>query len=347
MGINSKIEWTDNTWNPWRGCTKLSPACDNCYMMRDAARFGLNGQEVTRASPATFNAPLKMSWMDGTRVFVCSWSDFFHAAADAWRVDAWEIIRKRPGLIFQILTKRPERITQCLPEDWGDGWPNVWLGVTAENQEFADKRIPWLLAIPAAKRFVSIEPMLGAVDLTRLSAIRAYAPELYKPDDPCAPDLKWNALSEEDGYNDAFATQTGEEMALLDWVIVGGESGPAARPMHPDWARKIRDQCQAAGVPFFFKQWGEWGPYVNEAHYVAVTDGCERRPHAWIDLETGDRGDCYIFDDDGIWTNWTGSPRLLPDSEGEVHPGIAVMGRHGKKENGCIIDGREWKEFPV
>lgn len=171
MGTNSKIEWTDHTWNPWRGCDKVSPGCDNCYMFRDAERYGLDASTVTRQGVLTFRAPLirrgtphggrkqhrrDYKWADGDKVFVCSWSDFFHPAADAWRDEAWEIMRQRPGLIFQLLTKRPGKITSRLPADWGNGWPNVWIGVTAENQEEADDRIPRLLSTPAVKRFVSI-----------------------------------------------------------------------------------------------------------------------------------------------------------------------------------------------
>ena len=151
-------------------------------MIREAKRFGVDGEQVVRCADSTFRAPLKKTWADGSRVFACSWSDFFHPDADAWRDEAWDIIRRRPGLVFQILTKRHDRILRCLPADWGDGYPNVWLGVTAENQDQADVRITWLLSIPAAKRFASIEPMLGEIDLTRIEIIKAFAPELLKND---------------------------------------------------------------------------------------------------------------------------------------------------------------------
>ena len=165
MGKNSNISWTDHTWNPWQGCKKVSAGCKNCYMFRDKARYGQDPEIVIRSKPATFNKP--MTWKDPAMVFVCSWSDFFIEEADAWRDDAWEIIRNSPQLIFQILTKRPERIIEHLPFGWGDGYPNVWMGVTAENQEMADLRIPILLGVPAVKRFLSCEPMLGPIHLAQ------------------------------------------------------------------------------------------------------------------------------------------------------------------------------------
>lgn len=322
MGTNSKIEWTDHTWNPWRGCSKVSAGCDNCYMFRDAKRFGLDPDTVTRQAPATLRAPLVKTrpkktwppvmdhgepaykWPDGDKVFVCSWSDFFHSDADGMRAEAWGIIRQRPGLIFQILTKRPERIAECLPADWGEGWPNVWLGVTAENQAAADARIPILLATPAAVRFVSIEPMVGPVDLRSFiqlwgengtsEHVEKYG---WKYDE-------WSGGFVGHGRGDPIY----EPRSGLDWIICGGESGLSARPMHPDWARTVRDQCVAAGVPFFFKQWGEWWP-----------------------------------DEQGQWLSEAEKhvdPDCDPDRDGEFY-------RLGRKLAGCQLDDREWKEFPA
>ncbi|MCK4815091.1 phage Gp37/Gp68 family protein [bacterium] len=221
MGKNSKIEWTDHTWNPWQGCKKVSTGCENCYMFRDKKRYGQDPDIVIRSKPATFNKPLH--WKEPAKIFVCSWSDFFIEEADNWRDDAWDIIRRCPHLTFQILTKRPERIEDCLPDDWGEGWGNVWLGVTAENQEMADLRIPPLLFIPAAKRFVSCEPLLGPINLDQLNTF-TNIPEFVN------------------------------SLLALDWVIVGGESGPTCRLMEPAWARSIRDQCKANRVAFFMKQ---------------------------------------------------------------------------------------------
>ena len=221
MGKNSKIDWTDHTWNCWQGCKKVSAGCQNCYMFRDKKRYGQDPDKVIRSKPATFNKP--MTWKDPAMVFVCSWSDFFIEEADAWRYMAWDIIRNSPQLIFQILTKRPERIMDHLPSDWGEGYPNVWLGVTAENQEMADLRIPPLLFIPAAKRFVSCEPLLGPVNLDQLNTFTNI------------PEFVNSLLS-------------------LDWVIAGGESGPSCRHMDPAWALDIKDDCFFWDVPFFMKQ---------------------------------------------------------------------------------------------
>lgn len=227
MGEQTKISWTDHTWNPWYGCRKVSAGCKNCYMYRDMAHYGKDPLTVQRGK-TTFSAPLK--WKKPARVFTCSWSDWFIEEADAWRGEAWEIIRKTPYLTYQICTKRPERIKDHLPTDWGNGYPNVWLGVTAENQEMADLRISALLWIPAVVRWLSVEPMLEPIDLK------------FKGD--------WS-----DGRNGRSDN--------IHWVVVGGESGPNFRPMELDWARSIRDQCAAVRVPFFFKQESGMRPGTN------------------------------------------------------------------------------------
>ena len=225
MGKDSKISWTDHTWNPWQGCKKVSAGCQNCYMFRDKKRYGQDPDTVIRSKPATFNKP--MAWKDPAMVFVCSWSDFFIEEADAWRDDAWEIIRNSQHLTFQILTKRPERIKECLPDDWGDGYPNVWMGVTAENQEMADLRIPVLMNVPAETRFISCEPLIGKVNLWKNTSGEVGAPA-------------WDG-------NHTF-------IEGIDWVIAGGESGPDARIMLTSWAEAIRFQCKISHVPFFMKQ---------------------------------------------------------------------------------------------
>lgn len=166
MGKNSSIEWTNDTWNPWQGCRKVSVGCKNCYMYRDKKRYGQDPQTVVRSKPATFNAPLTK--LKGPLVFTCSWSDFFIEEADDWIDDAWDIIRKTPHLTYQILTKRPENIKNRLPDDWGDGWPNVWLGVTVETSDYL-WRIIAIEDIPAALKFVSYEPALEYVDFTTFS----------------------------------------------------------------------------------------------------------------------------------------------------------------------------------
>ena len=229
MGDKSKIEWTDATWNPWQGCTKVSPACEHCYMFTDMRRYGRDPSVVRKSADGTFFLPLKRrrtgeyAIPPGSKVFTCSWSDWFHDRADAWRPKAFSIIQERPDLTFQIVTKRTERIEECLPPDWGAGYPNVWLIATVENQQWAEKRIPELLRIPAAVHGLSCEPLLGPISLA----------------------AEWL-------FDGCPASQS------LQWIIAGGESGPGARPMHPDWARGLRNQCQNFAVPFFFKQWGEW-----------------------------------------------------------------------------------------
>lgn len=234
MGASS-IEWTDATWNPVRGCTKVSPGCKHCYAETFAERFrGVSGHPYEqgfdpRFVPDQLDAPLR--WRKPRRVFVNSMSDLFHEAfADEQIAAVFDRIECCPQHTFQILTKRAAR----LPEWFA--WlartrpkaqlvlPNAWLGVSAEDQRRADERITHLLATPAAVRFVSVEPLLGPVDLGW--ALEAHSPE----------------------------TTGVRTQPALDWVIAGAESGNGARPMHEDWVRSLRDQCAAAGVKFFYKQ---------------------------------------------------------------------------------------------
>lgn len=240
MSERSAIEWTDSTWNPWYGCTKVSPGCAHCYMFREQTMYGRNPEIVTR-SKTKFNDPLR--WKEGRRVFTCSWSDWFHEAADPWRDEAWEIIRRTPQHTYQILTKRPERIREHLPADWGEGYRNVWLGTSVENQRHAF-RAGVLAGIPARVRFVSAEPLLGPVDLTGL----------YRSEVP-----DWHGAREI------------IPLHWIDWVIVGGESGPKARAMDETWARSLRDQCFGASVAFFLKQLG--GVRDKRGGESAILDG--------------------------------------------------------------------------
>jgi protein gp37 len=234
MGSTTGIEWTDATWNPWRGCTKVSPGCKNCYMFREQRRYGRDPSIVVRASPTTFNAPRR--WREPRLVFTCSWSDFFHEAADEFRDDAWKIIRDTPHLTYQILTKRPERIWEHLPANWfPGGYPNVWLGVSGETLAYAKERGGILKEIPAHLHFLSAEPWLET--------------------DHTISATEWIGVAE-----------------LFDWIILGGESGPHARPMDERNARTLRDAAVISEVPFFFKQWG--GPVgAKRDHDDAVLDG--------------------------------------------------------------------------
>jgi len=190
-------------------------------------RWGKDPTVVTRTKSSTFDMALKLP--EGDKVFVCSWSDFLHEAADKWRPDAWEIIRQRPDLVFQILTKRPHRMRDCLPLDWGNGYPNVWLGITAENQQRFEERWMYLQTTPAVVRFVSVEPMLSRVsmmDALPRCKVNGELLEVYKK-----------------GI-----------VGYVAWVICGAESGPNARPMDPIWPQNLLLQCRKSGVPFFFKQ---------------------------------------------------------------------------------------------
>lgn len=218
----TNIQWTDETVNFWMGCKKVSAGCKLCYMYRDMDRYGKNGSVVVPVQEKTnLNKLRKLA--PGSKIFTCSWSDFFIEEADPWRARAWDIIRAHPQFIWQILTKRPERIKQCLPDDWGDGYPNVWLGVSVENQEAADERIPILIDIPAVVRFLSCEPLLEFVDLFNY------------------------------GQNKWYKS--------IHWVIVGGESGNDVgkytyRPCDLNWIKDIVFNCERYNVPVFVKQLG-------------------------------------------------------------------------------------------
>lgn len=248
MSEKSNIQWTDATWNIARGCTKVDEDCKFCYMYRDSfdnTRY--NPLQVVRTK-TVFNAPLKynvtksLCWDGKPLVFTCSLTDFFHEEIDIYRNEAWDIIRKCPHLIFQILTKRPERIINNLPDDWGTGWDNVWLGTSCGSQS-STKRIAELLKVPAAIKFLSIEPLHGSVNLLRVD------------EDDSGFTNCLNGLSFCEGRNEPA------EHDKIDWVIVGGESGNETgkyryRPCELSWIEKIVSDCQKSNVPVFVKQMG-------------------------------------------------------------------------------------------
>lgn len=314
MSDKSKIDWTDATWNPVVGCSHASPGCDHCYAERLAGRLEAMGQArymgltrdrrwtgEVRCVPEALDQPLH--WRAPRAVFVCSMGDLFHEAVPFEFIAAvFGVMAATPHHTYQVLTKRPERMREFFswirlhgPKDSPVGWtwqtqiqsprttghapwplPHVWLGTTVEDQRRADERVPHLLECPAAVRFVSVEPMLGAIELT--DHLRG---------------------------------------CHLDWVICGGETGPGARPMHPDWARGLRDQCSAAGVPFYFKQWGAW---------LAVDQPWRQdnpKPRAdgerWLNLAGG-----HGYHGDEVWR----------------------MRRVGKARAGHMLDGREHREMP-
>ena len=319
MAEKSRIEWTDATWNPTTGCTLISPGCKFCYAAELAAgrlknhpsRIGLARRNRRGFSAFTGELRFNEAWLDQPlrwrkprRIFVCAHSDLFHDEMPRQWIDKiFAVMACSPRHVFQILTKRPARMRSYMLDDprdainseaaplvhWDDmpetSWPlpNVWLGVSAEDQDHADQRIPALLETPAAMRFLSAEPLLGRIDVSR------YLPH------------PWES----------------PEHGRLDWIIAGGESGAGARPMHPDWPRVLRDQCTAARVPFFFKQWGEFLP-----------------------LNQSDSDGGNVADD------WVGSG---PDGEGGWHewPGGWMHSlKIGKRNAGRSLDGRLWSDYP-
>ena len=225
MVENTKIEWTDHTFNPWTGCTRVSPGCDHCYAeamsKRNPGAFGSwePGARRKRTSMDYWNQPHRWNKAAGKagnrqRVFCASMADVFdNQAPEEWREDMWEVVRATPHLDWLMLTKRPQNIARFVPRDWDAGYANVWLGTTVEDMERARSRIPVLQAVPAAVRFLSCEPLLEGLDL---------APWLAR--------------------------------GGVHWVIGGGESGPGFRPIDAGWLRALRDQCAAAGTAFFAKQ---------------------------------------------------------------------------------------------
>ena len=355
MSEKTNIEWTDHTFNPWIGCAKVSPGCVHCYADRqDNHRkwtpegWG-KGKPRKRTSAANWRQPLlwnqnakKFPWKCPTceccitddayesdpcvecsnchkaylvprnrpRVFcgsLCDWLD--GEVPIEWLADLLALIHQTPNLDWQLLSKRPEnwesRMLKCsvhlkavrgdMPTwlwDWRNAYgappPNVWIGVSVEDQARADERIPELLKIPAKVRFLSCEPLLG----------------------PLSRFIKGTRA----------AGHESQETRWVDWVICGGESGPQARPMHPDWARSLRDQCQAAKVPFFFKQWGEW---------IGSDQGINP---AVSHAEMKERGGVHVWD--------------YCKPPGPPHFGMDFNYRVGKKAAGNILDGRLWDEFP-
>jgi protein gp37 len=308
MAENSKIEWCDHTFNPWMGCTRVSPGCQHCYAetMMDhrygKVKWGPQGKRI-RTAKQYWKQPLKWNntlWVEcdvcgfrqvfdehgrcpecqhpmvatmrrvRQRVFCGSLCDVFEDRPDTflWRDDLFQLIEQTPNLDWLLLTKRPENVKRSLPD-------NVWVGTSVEDQKFANKRIIELMKIPATVRFLSCEPLLGPLDLS--------------------------------GY---LKCLTGDyETPMISWVICGGESGPDARPMNPDWVRSLRDQCLEADVPFFFKQWGEWFP-KNDLWMLHLKEGItfKKKP---------------------------------------VQFGDEIMVPVGKHRAGNFLDGLEWQEFPI
>jgi len=360
MGAITSIEWTDASWTMIRArnratgkagwhCTHVSEACRNCYAERRNRWIGtglafkpghLKDVEIF-LDEAMLLAPLR--WRKPRKIFVCSMTDLFGDFVSDEMIDkVFAVMALCPQHIFQVLTKRPERMQAYMDSacgriadtiiaarrERGDAdmvivplphvtpgrpwWPlpNVWLGTSAEDQATADARIPELLATPAAVRFVSAEPMLGPIDFLDIP---------WPSDRPRFP--------ASDDISDGRSALHMIEGTRIDWVICGGESGPHARPMHPDWARALRDQCAAAGVPFFFKQWGEWAP--EDGTSGVHPDGCyfDSGHPRWIGRAIGYDG-------------------ATARSADEAAPPHAFLRRVGKKAAGRILDGRTHDDLP-
>lgn len=346
MGDNSSIEWTDATWNPTAGCTPVSEGCRNCYAAKEALRLASNpnpkiaakyegtaemrGTDEKRRAVFTGrvnmleDVTLPLTWGKPRRIFVNSMSDLFHPDIPFSFVDkVFAVMSLANQHTFQILTKRPERMQEYLSHekriefielarrefphpfdvcafDMRLPLPNVWLGTSVEDQDAADVRIPYLINTPAAVRFLSCEPLLGPVDL------RAWLNSAHLRTD----------------------FTTGEDYrypAKLHWVIVGGESGAGARPMHPAWARSLRHRCTMAGIPFFFKQWGSWKP-IGWCHHDSLAE-----PKTVLVTLGGKVLEQH--------------PRLA-GFDAPLENSMMEMRRVGKHEAGRALDGRTWSEFP-
>lgn len=301
----TKIQWCEETWNPVVGCFKCSPGCDHCYAERMAKRLrkmrigkyqnvvdknGWTGDisfDPLDEKPLFINQP--------KIIFVTSMGDIFHESVlTAWLDEILVMTRMASHHKYLFLTKRPNRMKNYF-RDISEMPENIWCGVTVCNQKEADEKISVLMQIPAAVRFVSIEPMLGPIDLSRALGIE-YSDNL-----------------------EMYLPHVSGQHPKLDWVIVGGESGPGARPMYPDWVKLIRDQCAAAEVPFFFKQWGEWAPGECVEDSIGKYKTCYFDGDEWIECS-----------DDWI-------------SEQDYGP---IMYRTGKKKAGRLFDGKMHDEYP-
>jgi len=264
MAEKTGIAWTDHTFYPWMGCQRVSPGCEHCYA--ETLTTNRMGLKLWGPASTTKRQRTKGPWAelprwnaaaakDGVRrrVFCASLADLFedHPDVAPWRADALALLDRCTNLDVQLLTKRPENILAMVPDHWRTAWPaHVWIGTTVEDQRRAEERIPHLLAVPARVRFLSVEPMLEPVDL---------APWLFVDgeDDWCGCGRGARAIIG-NGFHRCAACGVTEpaEGSALSWVIVGGESGPGARPFDLAWARSIVAQCREAGVPVFVKQFG-------------------------------------------------------------------------------------------
>lgn len=394
----SKIEWTEETWNPVVGCTIVSPGCTNCYAMKTAGRLQAIGVshyagmvekhktgfvwtgKVAMAPESVLQTPLRRR--KPTVYFVNSMGDLFHDDVDEVMIDAvYAVMARCPQHTFQILTKRAARMKDVLTRlhklvtSWQDeideddydltgdraarafelafpalyaamtklerecrtSWPlpNVWQGVSAEDQPRAEERIWALLSTPAAVRFASLEPLLGPIDLTELDIDGDSTCDALNRRTWAGEIEQWRDTSEDwrddflEFFNLAVMPDGGFMAPVLDLVIVGGESGPRARPMHPDWARAIRDACAEAQVAFFFKQWGEWAPGENNAG--GISRRTERVAEWWNDqwdyhqVTPKESEEMHVDDEPTVWR--LGKRQTGRHLDGVIHDAMPEVSR--------------------
>lgn len=324
MGIETNIEWTNSSWSPWWGCTKVSPGCTHCYADRMDKRTGGRhwgpGRPRRLLSANHWKQPEK--WHAAAvkagvrqRVFPSMCDPFDVEAPAGVRHRFFDLIERTPMLDWLLVTKRTEHVLEFVPPRWRAGLPgNVWLGASVENQTAADQRVPELLRVPARVRFLSCEPLIAPVNLR---------------------DLPWDGADRFDALTGAIYARALDGSLLirratapsLDWVIAGGESGPFARPMHPGWARSLLRQCADAKVPFFFKQWGEWMPTERVVGICRAEDA-------------------------GTVTEWprrSGADPFIVAIPAGANGGSGeaeLLERVGRERAGSVIDGSTWKQFP-
>ena len=364
MSTNSSIEWTDATWNTLSGCTRISEGCDHCYIERtppfrmahrkfDSPRIGGSTGIILHED----RLELPLHWRNPRRVFVNSLADLFHDDVPAEHIaKVFATMARAERHTFQVLTKRPARMRSLLADGgvklleatsdeatamalYDAYWPlpNVWIGTSVESQKWADIRVPQLLRTEAAIRFLSIEPLLGPIDLH--GPIHADGPlrgSRTKLTYWLTGEPQW--APEETGPT-GVVMQPLAVGPQIDWVIVGGESGPGARPMHPDWARKLRDQCVESNVPFFLKQWGEWGvdwPLDKDGRIVPGPRG--------LRVTVANDGAIYQPGD----LSYPDGPRYGEAIRADHNrANLTPMYRLGKHATGRELDGRTWDEQPL
>lgn len=348
-----KITWvnipgyTPETLNPFIGCSKISAGCENCYAETQAHIRSFNSktpQYQHVIDKGRWNGKVHMvesqlykpyHWKKPRAIFVGSMGDIFHESISFERINQlFSIMSDSDQHVYILLTKRPNHLLNFI--NWksnqlGVPWQpknNVWIGVSAENQKEADWRIPILQQMPIAVKFVSIEPMLGPINLTKwmqpFTNCTYYDGGCTRPENVFADTHNPNSRP---GISSCRSEYCPFGSQGLNWVIVGGETGPKARPMHPDWVRSVRDQCQKAGTPFFFKQWGRWSPYVDS---WSVSDIIKSKTETKVVDKSGAVYNAY----EGGFLSW-------------VDKGCKTVYRVGRKPAPNLLDGKQYHNWPI